>query len=53
MLVNARIKRFVSFGRYNDIEFEKMFAEAGIKIDIKQRPSLQISYLMGKCLAKE
>ncbi len=54
MLVNARIQRFVSFGRYNDIEFEKMFAEAGIKVDIKQRPSLQISHLMGKCcLAKE
>ena len=45
MLVNARIKRFVSFGKYNDNEFIQLFADAGIEVDKKQRPSLHISYL--------
>jgi dCMP deaminase len=45
MLVNAKIKRFVSFGRYNDEEFVELFKGAGIKVDIKKRPSSRISYL--------
>lgn len=45
MLVNARIKRFVSFGKYNDNEFIDLFRQAGIEIDIKKRPSSQITYL--------
>ncbi|MFC1958483.1 cytidine/deoxycytidylate deaminase family protein [Chloroflexota bacterium] len=45
MLVNARIKRFVSYGTYNDREFLDLFKEAGIEIDIKKRPSSQIKYL--------
>ena len=45
MLVNARIKRFVTFGSYNDDTFVKMFREAGIEIDIKERPSSAISFL--------
>ena len=45
MLVNARIKRFVSFGKYNDDTFVGLFKEAGIKVDIKKRPSSRISYL--------
>jgi len=45
MLVNAKIKRFVSFGRYNDDEFINLFKEAGIEVDIKKRPSSRISYL--------
>jgi len=45
MLVNARIKRFVSFGKYDDNAFISLFREAGIKMDIKERPSSQISYL--------
>jgi len=45
MLVNAKIKRFVSFGRYNDAEFINLFQEAGIEVDIKNRPSSRISYL--------
>jgi dCMP deaminase len=45
MLVNARIKRFVSFGKYNDDEFISLFREAGIESDIKERPSSQIGYL--------
>jgi dCMP deaminase len=45
MLVNAKIKRFVSFGKYNDDSFNDMFQEAGIKVDIKKRPPSIISYL--------
>ena len=45
MLVNARIKRFISFAKYDDNAFVDLFKEAGIEIDIKQRPSSRISYL--------
>ncbi len=45
MLVNAKIKRFVTFGSYNDDSFINMFREAGIEVDIKDRPSSQISFL--------
>jgi dCMP deaminase len=34
MLVNAKIKRFVSSGDYADKEFGKLFAEAGIGVEI-------------------
>ena len=45
MLVNAKIKRFVSFGKYNDNAFISLFKEAGIGLDIKKKPSPRISYL--------
>ena len=45
MLVNARIGRYVSFGRYNDNAFIDLFREAGIELDIKKRPSPRITYL--------
>ncbi|MCD6299695.1 MAG: cytidine/deoxycytidylate deaminase family protein [Dehalococcoidales bacterium] len=45
MLVNAKIKRYVSFGKYNDNAFNDLFKEAGIEVEIKQRPSSRISYL--------
>ena len=45
MLVNARIKRFVSFSKYSDDRFIDLFREAGIEIDIKDRPPSQITYL--------
>jgi dCMP deaminase len=45
MLVNAKIKRFVSFGEYNDNTFIDLFREAGIQVDIKKRPSSRIIYL--------
>ena len=45
MLVNARIKRFVSFGRYADDNFVSMFKEAGIEFEHKRRPSSQINRL--------
>ncbi len=45
MLVNARISRFVTFGKYSDDSFIAIFKEAGIKVDIKDRPSAQITCL--------
>ncbi len=45
MLVNARIKRYISLGRYDDNAFVDLFKEAGIEVDIKKRPSSRISYL--------
>ncbi len=45
MLVNAKIKRFVSFGKYNDNSFIDLFKEAGIEVDIRKRPSSRIGYL--------
>ena len=45
MLVNAKIKRYVSFGRYDDNSFIDLFREAGIELEIKPRPPSRISYL--------
>ncbi|MBI4266865.1 MAG: hypothetical protein HY668_00660 [Chloroflexi bacterium] len=45
MLVNARIKRFVSFKDYNDDAFVSLFREAGIKVERQKRPSSRISFL--------
>ncbi|MFC1981546.1 cytidine/deoxycytidylate deaminase family protein [Chloroflexota bacterium] len=45
VLVNAKIKRFVSFGRYNDDAFVTLFQETDIEIDLKERPPSGISYL--------
>ena len=45
MLANAKIKRFVSCGKYNDDAFKELFQEAGIKVEIKKQPPSQISHL--------
>lgn len=45
MLVNARVKRFVSFGMYNDDAFRELFHEAGIVVDILKKPSTEIRFL--------
>ena len=45
MLVNAKIKRFVSFSKYSDDTFVGLFQEAGIEVEIKKRPSSRIKYL--------
>ncbi|MDO8491215.1 MAG: cytidine/deoxycytidylate deaminase family protein [Dehalococcoidia bacterium] len=45
ILVNARIKRYVSFARYADDSFLELFKEAGISFDIVDRPSSQITHL--------
>ncbi len=45
MLTNAKIKRFVSFGSYDDSAFIELFQQAGIEVDIKKKPPLEIGYL--------
>jgi dCMP deaminase len=45
ILTNARIRRYVSFGKYNDSAFVQLFKEAGIELDLKDRPSPSINYL--------
>jgi dCMP deaminase len=45
MLVNAKIKRFVSFAKYNDDTFLELFGEAGIEVDIKEKPPEEITFL--------
>ena len=45
MLVNAKIACFVSFGKYNDERFIEIFKAAGIKVDIKEKPSQEITFL--------
>ncbi len=45
MLTNARIKRFVSFGKYADNSFLDLFAEAKITVDMMGKPSDDISHL--------
>lgn len=54
MLANAKIKRYVTFGKYDDnptsafvnlSAFSDLFADSGIEFEIKGRPPLRISYL--------
>jgi len=45
MLVNARIKRFVSFGKYADDSFVKLFREGGIEVETRKKPSSEIDFL--------
>jgi dCMP deaminase len=45
MLANAKIKRFVSFGKYNDSSFIALFKEAGIEVEMKDKPSPQIEFV--------
>jgi len=45
MLVNARIKRFVTFGSYADDSFKDLFEEAGIEFKLRKKPPSQITHL--------
>ena len=45
MLVNARIKRFVSFGKYADQSFVALFRDANIEMVAKPRPSAEVTFL--------
>ncbi len=45
MLVNAKIRRFVTFGEYADDAFADLFKEAGIEFEVQQRPPSKITYL--------
>ena len=45
MLVNAKVKKLVTFGSYNDDEFIRLFKETGIEVVTRERPSSRISFL--------
>ena len=45
MLVNSKIKRFVTFGNYADDAFKELFHEAGIEFEMYERPPADISHL--------
>jgi dCMP deaminase len=45
MMVNARIARSVSFGKYSDDQFIELFREAGIQVDLLPRPPELITFL--------
>ncbi|MGD0779947.1 MAG: dCMP deaminase family protein [Dehalococcoidales bacterium] len=45
MLVNAKIARFISFGKYDDDTFIGLFKEAGIKVELKEKPAAEITFL--------
>ena len=45
MLVNARIKDYVSFGDYSDESFLQLFEDAGISYCKAQRPSNIINFM--------
>ena len=45
MMVNARVKRVVIFTKYADDSFKELFREAGIQVDVPDKPSATISFL--------
>lgn len=45
MLVNTKIRRYVSFGKYNDDSFTSLFREAGIEFEALKKPAAEITYL--------
>ena len=45
MMINARVKRVVIFTKYADDSFKELFSEAGITVDILEKPSSTISFL--------
>jgi dCMP deaminase len=45
MMVNARVKRVVIFSKYADDSFKELFKEAGIQLDVLEKPASTISFL--------
>jgi dCMP deaminase len=45
MMVNARVKRLVTFAAYSDEAFKELFREAGIQVDILPKPSSEITFM--------
>jgi len=45
MLVNAKIKRFITFGEYADSAFRDLFKEATIEFELHKKPPSNITYL--------
>lgn len=44
MIVNAKVKRFVTFQKYADEDFAELFKEAGVQIDFLDKPSETITF---------
>jgi dCMP deaminase len=45
MLVNAKIKRLVTFGKYADDAFRQLFQDAGVQFELQKKPSTEITFL--------
>jgi dCMP deaminase len=45
ILANAKIKRYVTYGKYPDKEFLKLFKDSGIKFVKKNKPEKIINFL--------
>ena len=45
MMINARVKRVVIFTKYADDSFKELFREAGIQVDVLDKPSSMISFM--------
>jgi len=45
MLANAKIKRFITFGKYADDSFIDLFKEAGIHFEKRNKPPVEITFL--------
>jgi dCMP deaminase len=45
MMINAKVKRVVIFTKYADDAFRELFREAGIQVDVLEKPSATISFL--------
>ncbi|MFC1993784.1 cytidine/deoxycytidylate deaminase family protein [Chloroflexota bacterium] len=45
MLVNAQIKRFVTFGKYADDAFKDLFQEADVEFELHRNPPSHINHL--------
>lgn len=45
MLVNSKIERFATFNNYADNSFIELFKEAGIQVDILDKPAQNITFL--------
>ncbi len=44
MLVNAKIKRFVTYGSYADESFRDLFQQVGIQFELHKKPPSKITY---------
>jgi dCMP deaminase len=45
MMINARVKRVVIFSKMADNAFKELFREAGIQLDVLEKPSSTITFL--------
>jgi dCMP deaminase len=45
MMINTRVKRVVIFTKYADDSFKELFREAGIQVDVLDKPSSMISFM--------